>query len=153
MPTSPCPQATPLCHHHPQEHDGAFMDSVLQADLPLATMLAINHCHTWPTKSTTGLMSLLLAVSPSHNPWLWPPEKPWQDWVHWQQFLHKSLHTHADQFLLPLGNWLVHPYCTNFIPFDAKFQPCLPTRTCTVLVLLLLQIHLALSNLLDLLTF
>jgi len=71
----------------PQEHDRTLMDSVLQAGLPLATMLAINCCcmayqvYYWSTVANgwgdaISPSMLLLAAGPPHSPWHWPPEQP-----------------------------------------------------------------------------
>jgi len=133
-----CP-INPIVPPPPLEHDGGFMDSVLQTALPLATILAINRCRIahqvlyWSdiANSWGDVVSpcmLLPAAGPSHSPWLWPPEKPSrQDWLLWRQFLHFLPCTYADQFLQPLGHWISQPLCTNFIPFDVNstlaFQP------------------------------
>jgi len=115
------------------------MEMALQAQLPRATVLTINHCciahqalywsnvaNGWGDRISPAMLSP--PSNPSRSTWAWPPEHPSRaDWIIWAAFLNNSPHTILGLIAPLLGPWIWKPHHLDIIPFNkvslTAFQP------------------------------
>jgi len=108
------------------------MEIALHANLPKASLLAINHCciaHQalyWLDVSNgwgNHVSPLMLSppTSGQKSSWSWPLEHPSKaDWAIWAAFLANSPHTILGSLAPLLGPWTHPPHWSDMIPFEAS---------------------------------
>jgi len=110
------------------------MEDALLANLPCPSIRTINCCHIahqalywsdvangWGDSISLGM--LWPPASSQHSSWTWPPERPsCSDWAIWATFLKDSPHISNGYLIVPLGPWIHHTHCLDFIPFHLPTQ-------------------------------